>query len=176
MFDKPYELKGKHATYVRFLNAYSRQLDKEKNVKNAGIFAHAADVYMIAPLIGAAYNRTAPVDTESQDSLSIFGDAIIHRQDNLDIVYRLVMLSEKSTELSADDRINRAFRDDESSEKLTVNMDLFHRYMRGGIEWLYEQVTEGATTQEDYLARIAEMVNLYREDFDLNSVDETENN
>lgn len=167
MFDRAYVLYGKHATYIKFLNAYQRRLDKENAANNAGIFPLAIDVYTVAPLIGVAYNRTAPVDTASSDSTTIFADAIISRQETLDTVYRLVLLSEKSVELTADERIDRAFRSDEDPERNAMNLDLFHQYMRGGVEWLYEQVTEDATTQEDYLARIVELVNLYSEDFGL---------
>jgi hypothetical protein len=169
MFTKPYELKGKHAVYIRFLNVNTKRLDKDAKV--AGIFDAAVDVYVIAPLIGAAYNKRSPVDTESQDSFTIFGDAIISRQKFLDTVYRLVMLSEKSTNLTDDERLERAFKEDENISKLEANLDLFHQYMRGGIEWLYEHVTEGATMQEDYLNKVKEIISLYAEDFEISQKD-----
>jgi hypothetical protein len=165
LFKKQYDLKVKHATYIRFLNAYTKRLDKE--AKAAGTFETAVDVYVVAPLIGVAYNLRSPVDTEIQESLTIFGDAIINRQKVLDIVYRLVLLSEKSTELSDDERIERAFKADENPEICEANLDLFHQYMRGGVEWLYERITEGATTQEDYIDKVREIVSLYAEDFGL---------
>ena len=79
------------------------------------------------------------------------------------------MLSERNTKLTDDERVTRAFRDDENPEKLAANLDLFHQFMRGGIEWLYEQATDDgdATTQEDYLKRIVELVNQFTDDFDL---------
>lgn len=169
MFDNDYHLVGKHAKYVRFLNAYTSKLDKEAKV--AGIFEYAVDVYIIAPLIGIAYNRRAPVDTESDDKgappLNILASQIISRQAKLDTVYRLAMLSEKSTALLPDERMERAFKEDELPEKADANMELFHQYMRGGVEWLYEHITEKATMQEDYLERIKEIVLLYADDFDL---------
>lgn len=170
LFTKPYEIKGKHATYIRFLNAYTKRLDKEAKV--AGIFDVAVDVYVVAPLIGVAYNLRSPVDTESQDSFTIFGDAIINRQRILDSVYRLVLLSDKSIHLSDDDRIDRAFKTDENPELLESNLELFHQYMRGGVEWLYEHITKGATTQEDYLEKIRDIVTLYAEDFELSHTEE----
>ena len=39
--------------------------------------------------------------------------------------------------------------------------------MRGGLEWLYEQFTDGATTKEDYLEKVYEIVSLYKEDFSI---------
>ena len=171
MFDAQYVIKGKHATYVKFLNAYQRRLDKESSSKNAGIFPLAVDIYMAAPLIGAAYNRMVPEDSESQDSTTIFADAIISRQKQLDTIYRLVMLAERESDLSDDERVNRAFREDEIRDKLAANLDLFHAYFRGGVEWLYEQATEEATTQQDYLRRIVELVNQFSEDFGMTELD-----
>jgi len=170
MFTKDYRVLGKHATYIRFLNAYTQNLDKEAKI--AGIFAIAVDVYMVAPLIGAAYNRKAPVDTESKDDLNILASQLVARHKQLDDIYRLVMLSEKSTDLSDDDRIDRAFKADENPELLEENLELFHQYMRGGVEWLYEQVTGDATTKEDYLEKIREIVTLFSDDFELSHTDE----
>jgi hypothetical protein len=170
LFTKPYEVKGKHATYIRFLNAETQK--REKEAKVAPVFAAAADIYVVAPLIGAAYNLRTVVDTESQDSFTIFGDAIINRQKTLDSVYRLIMMGEKSTDLSDDERIARAFKTDENVEQLEANLDLFHQYMRGGLEWLYEHITEGATTEEDYLDKVREIVNLYADDWQISQTDD----
>lgn len=88
-------------------------------------------------------------------------------RSDLDFSYRLVMLADNSTGLSSDDKIDRAFKQDEQPEKLTENLELFHQYMRGGLEWLYEQFTDGATTKEDYLEKVYEIVSLYKEDFSI---------
>jgi len=165
MFSTNYRFTGKHATYVKFLNAYTRNLDKTADV--AGIFAYAIDVYMIAPLIGVAYNRRSPVDTSSTDSINILESQFLSRQDKLESVYRLIMLSEKSRDLSDDERIERAFKDDELPEKFNAHMDLFHQYTRGGIEWLYEFFTDGASSQDDYLEKINELVKQFADDFEL---------
>jgi hypothetical protein len=166
MFDRNYLLYGKHAKYVRFLNAYTRNLDKSANV--AGIFPFAVDVILVAPLIGVAYNLRSPVDNDINETLSVMSDQFITRQTQFENIYRLVMLSEKSIgNLSSEDRINRAFRDDEEPEKLEENMELFYQYMRGGIEWLYEKITDGATTRSDYLEKISEIVKLYVDDFEI---------
>jgi hypothetical protein len=163
MFNKDYELKGKHATYIRFLSATTNRLDK--TAKAAGIINTAVDIYAIAPLIGLAYNKKAAEDNSSNDTYSILASQIINHQADLDFAFRLVMLADNSTELSSDEKIDRAFRQDEQPEKLAENLELFHQYMRGGLEWLYEHFTDGATTKEDYLEKVYEVVNLYNEDF-----------
>jgi hypothetical protein len=43
--------------------------------------------------------------------------------------------------------------------------------MRGGVEWLYENVTKGATTQEDYLDKIRELIVLFADDFEISYKD-----
>ena len=165
MFDKPYILKGKHATYARFLSATTERLDKEAKI--AGIFKTTVEMYVVAPLIGAAYNLKVLEDINSNDSYTIFGDAIIGQQENLDVVFRLVMLTDNSIKLTNDEKIARAFKDDENIDNTTKNLELFHQYMRGGVEWLYEQITEGATTKEDYLAKVNDIVKLYKQDYDI---------
>ena len=163
MFDKPYTIKGKHATYARFLSATTGRLDKEAKV--AGIFKTTVEMYVVAPLIGAAYNRKADEDKDSSDSYTIFGDAIIGQQENLDAAYRLIMLADNSAKLTSDEKIARAFKEDEIPDKVNQNLELFHQYMRGGIEWLYEQTIEGATTKEDYLAKVDAIVSQFIQDF-----------
>lgn len=165
MFSGDFELKGKHATYMRFLSATTNRLDKTS--KAAGVIATAVDIYAMAPLIGLAYNKKAIEDNSSNDTYSILSSQIINHQSDLDFAYRLVMLSDNSSGLSNDEKINRAFRDDEKPDKLPANMELFHQYMRGGLEWLYEKISDGATTKEDYLEKIHEVVNIYKEDFSL---------
>lgn len=165
MFTKPYLLKGKHATYIRFLSAQTKANDK--NAKGAFVMRTAVEIYKTAPLIGLAYNRKSPEDTQSNDSYTIFGDAVIGHQADLDFAFRLVMLADSSTELSSDEKIDRAFKQDEHYDKLANNIDLFHQYMRGGLEWLYEQFTDGVTTKEDYLEKVYSIVSLYKEDFNI---------
>ena len=163
MFNSDYELKGKHATYIRFLSATTNRLDK--TAKAAGIINTAVDIYAIAPLIGLAYNKKSAEDNSSNDTYSILASQIINHQADLDFSFRLVMLADNSTGLSSDDKIDRAFKQDEQLEKSVENLELFHQYMRGGLEWLYEQFTDGATTKQDYLEKVYEVVNLYNEDF-----------
>lgn len=163
MFNNDYTLKGKHASYIRFLSATTNRFDK--TAKAAGVVNTAVDLYAFAPLIGLAYKRKAAEDNSINDTYSILASQIISRQADLDFAFRLVMLADNSSDLSNDQKIDRAFRQDEHPEKLAKNLELFHQYMRGGIEWLYEHFTDGATTKEDYLEKVYEVVNDYKDDF-----------
>ena len=45
-------------------------------------------------------------------------------------------------------------------------MDVFNAYARGGIEWLYQEITaNNASTNEDYLERLTVMVKEFSEDY-----------
>ena len=70
------------------------------------------------------------------------------------------MLVDNTTGLNADEKIDRAFKKPDTPE----NMKLFNSYVRGGIEWLYEQFTSGATTRDEYIAKIYEVVESFKEE------------
>src|SRR5699024_11401759 len=64
---------------------------------------------------------------------------------DLVFLYRMVMLLDKTTTLEPTVRVDRAFRYDvqeDKKEEFAANMDLFHSYVRGGIEEMYERSEE----------------------------------
>lgn len=171
MFEHDYTLVGKHATYTKYLA-------KEKDTKgeqgkqsgsNAGLFDRYIDVYMAGAVFGLLYNRMATRDNTSQDRARVYADAFATCREDCAFLYRLVMLLDESTDISPEERIDRAFRydaDPKQAENLDKNMDLFHSYVLGGIEVLYEKSTEGCTTQEDYISRMYEMMKSFTEEID----------
>lgn len=51
-------------------------------------------------------------------------------------------------------------------EKVKQGMDVFNAYARGGIEWLYQEITaNNASTTEDFLERVTVMVKEFSEDY-----------
>lgn len=161
MFDRDYLIKGKHASYAKFLRR------PMKDEKTAGVFDTIIQIYNIAPLIGLAYNRKAEVDNSIKDSVRIFSDAFKEPYDDLMLVYRLVVLSDESLKLSEDEKVQRLFKYQDNEEMIKENMDLYHQYMRGGIEWLYENIAENGTSDGDYLENLIETVQTYRDDFNI---------
>lgn len=101
------------------------------------------DVYMTAAIVGVNYGLKREDENVSSDAVKIFADAVNREQNNLISIFRIVMLVDNTTGLNADEKINRAFKNPDTPE----NMKLFNAYVRGGIEWLYEQFTTGATTR-----------------------------
>jgi hypothetical protein len=109
-------------------------------------------------------NRKAEENTDG-NQFKIFSDAFSNNRRNVETVYRLVLLSEKN-DLSNDEKINRAFKSDADPEMSKANLNLFHSYMRGGIDWLYERIFDNsATIEDDYIANLLEMVEEFSEEY-----------
>ena len=161
MFERDYTITGKHATYLKFLAVKNSKDDEDAVTTSARIFERYIDVYMNGAIWGLLYLKTVPKDTTSDDRARIYADAYAKERDNCIFLYRMVMLLDKSAELTTEERLNRAFRYDSQPDKTDVlaeNMELFHSYVRGGIELMYEQFTDGCTSREDYLEKIHDIV------------------
>ena len=118
MFDNDYTINGKHATYLKFLaKKNSRDDDSPDNPKAARLFERYIDVYMNAAVFGLLYSRTAKRDTTSDDRARVYADAFSTERENCVFLYRMVMLLDKTTELTPEERVDRAFRYDTQPEK-----------------------------------------------------------
>ena len=157
MFEKNYRLLGKHATYAKFLK------------DEAKVFDTIIGAYINGAIFGLLYNRTAPIDKTSTDDANIFSEQFTTHNEKCKFVYRLVMLLDETSDISSQRRIDRAFRDDAETERpdyeeiMKENMDIFHAYVRGGIEQLYEDFVAGCTSADDYITRMHEQINSFAE-------------
>jgi hypothetical protein len=158
MFEKDYLIKGKHATMAKFLKG-------EKDAKSADVFERIIDVYILAPIIGLQKNLFVPQDA-SKDEVRIFADAMIREKQILKFIYRLVCLCDERRKITADQKVDNAFRNDINVQEGDKTMETFHSYMRGGIEWLYNQFNAKTATREDYLGKMVELVNDMRDQLD----------
>ena len=164
MFEQDYNIVGKHASYLKYLAKKNAQEDSDGNMKSAMIFERYIDVYMNAAVWGLLYERTAKVDNASKDRARIYADAYARERDTCVFLFRLVMLLEKKTNASQQERIDRAFRYDTQigkEEEMKTCLDLFHSYVRGGIEVLYERLTDGCSERDDYVTRIYELMSQF---------------
>ena len=165
MFENDYTLTGKHATHLKYLAKKNSGDDTPDGAPTAKLFERYIDVYMNAAVWGLLYSRREPKDTSSNDRARIYADAFSTERENCVFLYRLVMLLDESVELSSEERLDRAFRYDalpEKSEEYKKNMELFHEYVRGGIEMLFEKFTDGCITSDDYLNRVYEVVSTFK--------------
>lgn len=169
MFENDYTINGKHATYLKFLAMKNAKDTSDESTGSARIFERYIDVYMNAAIWGLLYNRTAEKDTASDDRARIYADAFAKERENCVFLYRMVMLLDKTTELTTTERVDRAFRYDTQAgkeEAFKQNMELFHAYVRGGIELMFEQFTDGCVTRDDYLNKTFEIMSTFKQEID----------
>jgi len=155
MFENDYTIVGKHATYIKFL------------VNDTKLFDRYIDVYMNGAIFGLLFNRVGSRDNTSQDRARIYADAFATCRDDCVFLYRLVMLLDETAKISSDERIDRSFRcdaDEKQNDKLAKNLELFNAYVLGGIEVLYEKLTDGCTTQEDYITKAYNLMETFSEE------------
>ena len=157
MFEKNYDLVGRHSVRARFLK------------EDAKLFKSFIDVYKNGAIWGLLYNRTAQKDREISDNLTIFSEQFSNHRDDCIFLYRLVMLLDETTELDSQARLDRAFRDDaedeseEKEQKMKANLEIFNSYVRGGIDQLYEDLITDCTTSEDYITRVQETITNFKD-------------
>lgn len=149
MFDKDLHFYGKHADYLRIL-APSKQY-KEKSEQRRTFFNSNIEAILAAAVIGFIKQRKAEVsrDKEIADN-NIMLEAVTNHREELELVYRLIMLLDDKEHLSLDERINKAFKYDNNEEMRKSGDAVFWSYVRGGIEYLYDTLwEESLNTQED---------------------------
>lgn len=145
MFEKEFEITGKHAEYLR-------KLTESIDSKNK-FFSAAYVAYKTASIIGFLYQRKAKKESSAAKSISIFLDQLNKVKDDLEFSYRLIMLLDKDYEPDFDERLKKAFSY-YGSEKAQSDEELFEQYSLGGIEVLYEKLIQGANKPEDYLRNL----------------------
>ena len=160
MFDKEMDFYGKHATYLRSL-APSRQY-LEKSDQRVTFFRSNIEVVLAAAVIGFVKQRKAPSEGNKEVAPNnIFAQALINHKDELELIYRLIMLLDDNDKLSIDNRIDKAFKYDADPEKSKAGEDIFWAYVRGGIEYLYENLYEKSDNTQEDIRHILEFVASY---------------
>lgn len=169
LFENDYTINGEHATWLKFLAKKNARDDNEPDDPQAAkIFERYIDVYMNAAVWGIRYRRRAKI-RPSKDKASIRADAFNRERETCIFLYRLVMLLDDSENLSQTERIDRAFRYDtlpDKADELKKNLELFHDYVRGGIDLMYEQFTGGCHTREDYLEKTFNVMTEFKAELD----------
>ncbi|WP_300926405.1 hypothetical protein [uncultured Dubosiella sp.] len=142
---REFKLYGKHAEYANFL---CKEQGRERE-NGINIFQRVIDLYMLAPLIGLKYGRRVGIPEAKRPTTSIQVDQMYNEKENVEYVYRIVMLLAEKNKYSEKERIARAFRvvpnsyenDPNREEEVKLEekeLSYFQDYVRGGIEYIYE--------------------------------------
>lgn len=156
MFDKQYRFTGTHAEKV---NALTAVFDEESKSR---LFERNLDVYINAPIVGFLYHRRNTKNNLSEISpQNIFPEQMINSSDELKYILRLIMLLDKEYEPNDALRLDKAFRKFGREEDL----DRFDQYVLGGVDVLYEKLIEGANNPSEYLTRLYEFLEEFKDRF-----------
>ena len=81
---------------------------------------------------------------------------------------KMVLLLDESDKLSNEEKVNRAFRGPKSEEEFAHNVELFNSYVRGGIEFLYEELKLRVLDLDDMYTdtRVGNIIALLQNPFD----------
>lgn len=153
IFNGDYQFKGNHAEKVNRLTAAFSGTNS--------LFNRNLDVYILAPIVGFLYNRTAPIDPSGKAANILF-DAMSKELGTLWFNYRLVMLLDKEYEPDFEKRIDKAFRHYATDLALS-DEERYEEFVRGGVELLYEKLILPSNTEEDYLKNLYDFMDEFEE-------------
>ena len=142
IFSGDYYFRGSHADKVtRLTSAFGKT--------NKSLFNRNLDVYLLAPIVGFLYTRTADLESSSRTT-NVLYDAMSKELTTLWFNYRLIMLLDKKHEPDFDKRVDKAFRI-YGKPQAVPDEERYEAYVRGGVDILYEKLIEPSNTEEDYL-------------------------
>lgn len=152
LFENEIEFTGKYATYARFLR------------DEAEVFSTFREIYLMSAIIGFVENKKGTLDnTELKVSpASIFAADLAKKRRDLKFIYRTIMLLNSESNSSIEERKNRAFKEDRETNAtiLKENMALFHSYVCGGLEYLYQQFDD-VHDLDDKVNRLHELFEIF---------------
>ena len=171
MFEGDYTIYGKHATYIKYL------------VNDVKVFKRYIDVYMAGAAMGALYGHQAE-QTDSTDRARIYADAFNTVHVKCYELFRTVILADTTKTWTPEQRVNICFRyrdkmnedaippvSQEEVDVMREALTLFHAYVLGGIEILYDNFSGNATINVDETVDYA-----YKVIFDQHSLIESRSN
>lgn len=157
MFDKQYRFTGTHAQMVSDLTSVFDSQSKSK------LFSRNLDVYINAPLIGFLYKNKGIKNTNSDIAdQSVFPEQMINSSDQLQYVFRLILILDSNYEPDESKRLDKAFRYFGKDEN---DLKLFDEYVLGGVEILHEKLIKGATKPSDYVDKLYDFLEDFNDKF-----------
>lgn len=157
MFDKQYRFTGTHAKMVSDLTAVFDDSSKST------LFEHNYDVYINAPLIGFLYKKRGVKNTNSGIAdQNVFPEQVIKYSDQLQYVFRLILLLDSDYEPDEGKRLDKAFRFFGKDEE---DLKRFDEYVLGGVEVLYEKLIKNATKPSEYIDNLFDFLEDFNDMF-----------
>ena len=140
----PIIINGKFARYADDMWVQNKIEDKSR-------FEKLLDLYAVAAIIGFRKGVRLPDDKTSEDKRTIQLDQIAKGHYNrFYTIMQVILLLDDSRGLDVKEKARMAFDTNSKSEKVYMeNMELFHSYARGGIEYLHNRLVRRAVNVDD---------------------------
>ena len=140
-FCKDIKFTGKHAEYID-------ELWKQNNIQNSYIKT-LYELYGLSAIIGLKLKRKGLKDSSGSVSRNLQVAQMNPYKNVLMTVMHIVLLLDDGDMLSDEEKVRRAFSPPKTEEERDRKMELFNSYVRGGIEYLYEELIERPLSNED---------------------------
>ncbi len=152
IFNQLFQIKGKHASMMKDL--------KEK----IGGECRNIDIFYISIILGLTQNRHANIDNDTKiEPAKIDPEQMVKYDDNIQFLYRLVMLSDTDYCVSAKNRADKAFRYKSGDSSFEKDENRFVSTMLGGLEFFYEHIVENTSGRADIFENIFSLVDSYND-------------
>lgn len=128
----PIILNGRFARYADAMWTQNKIEDKSR-------FSKLVDLYAVAAIIGFRKGRRLADDKLTPEKRTIQLDQVASNYMRFYTIMQVILLLDDSRSLEPEEKAKMAFDTNPKSEKMYMdNMELFHSYARGGLEYLYE--------------------------------------
>lgn len=155
----PIVLNGRFARYADAMWTQNKIDDKSR-------FSKLLDLYAVAAIIGFRKGRRLADDKLSPEKRTIQLDQIASNYMRFYTIMQVILLLDDSRGLEPAEKAKMAFDTNPKSEKVYEdNMELFHSYARGGLEYLYEVLVTRPVVMDDEFedARVANIMEFVKE-------------
>lgn len=158
----PIVLNGRFARYANAMWTQNKIDDKSR-------FSKLLDLYAVAAIIGFRKGRRLADDKLSPEKRTIQLDQIASNYMRFYTIMQVILLLDDSRGLEPAEKAKMAFDTNPKSEKVYEdNMELFHSYARGGLEYLYEVLVTRPVVMDDEFedARVANIMEFVKNPID----------
>ena len=155
-------LNGRFARYADAMWTQNKIDDKSR-------FSKLLDLYAVAAIIGFRKGRRLADDKLSPEKRTIQLDQIASNYMRFYTIMQVILLLDDSRGLEPAEKAKMAFDTNPKSEKVYEdNMELFHSYARGGLEYLYEVLVTRPVVMDDEFedARVANIMEFVKNPID----------
>lgn len=156
MFLDDYLFRGQYEEMARSLTSV---IDPASGSK---IFNSGIELYMTAAVVGAVFDLKAEPATGDK-TFRILANQFTNHGNELNFIFKLVMLNANKTSSENIDRINNAFKYNPDDSEYQVNAKVFEKYMLGGLKELYDTfILSSNKRYEDYLTSLNKFIEKFR--------------